>query len=191
MPVGQFLISIIAGAALGTIIAWAPYASAGCSVLAALTVLYALRTLFSPSFRRDVMCPAQFNVIFFAWIAILIFLARPTGLQTHIPPMTVENERVGDLIKKWEKLAPNVEIVCDEAIKNRRISINTITPITALEAIEIIEYRIGASHKYKIYDRGRSIARGSHIVVTVKFDPKRFQMRFMENNYPYIYDGLQ
>lgn len=191
MPLYQYIISLLCGAGFGLIVSWVPYASAVCYFLAVLSVLYVLRTAFSATFRKSHMCPVQFNVLFFAWVVIIIFIFHPTGLHTFLPSMHVENQKVSTLVDKWKSEAPNIEISCSDEILNSTVSINTITRISIDEAMDILDRQLKTTHDVLVKDKGRSIARGPHILITLKHNDQSYNDDISrDNREPYLYDGF-
>lgn len=192
MPLYQYIITLLCGAGFGVIVSWVPFASAACSVLAVLTILFLFRSAFSANFRKSHICPVQFNVLFFAWLVIIIFMFHPTGIHTFLPVMSVNNEELSTLLDEWKEKAPNIEINCVDDVLDAKVSINTITPITIDEALTIVDRQLGTKHDYLIQDRGRSIARGPHIKVTIKYDTDIYGSEDgFQHEAPYHYDGLR
>lgn len=191
MPLYQYIISLLCGAGFGLLVSWVPYASAVCYFLAVLSVLYVLRTAVSANFRKSHMCPVQFNVLFFSWVVIIIFIFHPTGMHTMLPSMQVENQKVSVLVEKWESEAPNIDISCNEEILNSTVSINTITRISIDEAMTILDRQLKTTHEVLVKDKGRSIARGPHISITLKHNNETNDSGISEDNRkPYFYDGF-
>jgi hypothetical protein len=137
------------------------------SVFAVLTAIYAVRHTFDKKFRDSRKDNAQMTFFICFWITAAVFYLRPTGLDTRLPAMNVKSEKVGVLLGRWGKKLPNVKLDCRKVVAEKRISINTITPITIGEALDIISKKADAGYDFTQDARGRSIAGGPRIDVKI------------------------
>jgi len=177
------------GAAVGALVAWVPYGYAALAAVIALVILYAARYVFDARFRESPRSGHQMSFFTAFWIVIAIFYLRPSGMQTFLPPLNVDDVKVADLLAELRASAPNVEIDCDPAVAEKRISIHTVTRITLAEALDLIDKKAGAVHSYKQALQGRSIARGPRITVNiVKSDG--LDSRRRRRNKPFSFDAF-
>lgn len=174
------------GVAVGAVVAWIPYGYVALSAVVVLMIIYAGRYVFDRKFHESPKSAQQFNFYLVFWIVIGIFYIRPSGIDTFLAPVNVDNAKVGGLLKEWGGRAPNVEFSCDPAIAEKRISIHTVTKITVAEALDLIDVKAGASHEYQQDANGRSIALGPR--VTVKISTGRGAGGADKRGEPFIYD---
>lgn len=113
-------------------------------------------------------------------------------MHTFLPVMSVHNQKLSEVLDDLKEMAPNVEINCIKDVLDAPVSINTITPITIDEALGIIDRQLGTKHDYLIQDKGRSIARGPHITVTIRYDANVYgNDGEYHKEAPYHNDGLR
>jgi hypothetical protein len=176
---------LILGVAIGAAVAWIPYGYAALSAVVVMMAIYGGRYVFDRKFRESPKCAQQFNFYVVFWIVIGIFYIRPSGIDTFLPPVNVNNAKVGDLLEKLGPKAPNVEFVCDPSIAEKKISIHTMTKITIGETLDLIDVKAGAKHEYRQDAHGRSIALGPRMTVKISRGGKGAAGR----GEPFIYDA--
>ena len=180
-----FIFSVAAGTAFGFLLVYVPFGKAILTAFLVVTGAFAARYFASRKFRDTNTAAVQMFFLVACWITVGIFHARPTGIDTYLPPMNLDNVRLAQVLDTWEKANPNLEFICDNNLRERKVTIFTITEISVGEGLDILDDRLGAEHTYREDTRGMSIARGPRVTVEIRPGGK------MKNKKPFVYDAIQ
>ncbi|HOX27599.1 MAG TPA: hypothetical protein PLQ76_00445 [bacterium] len=161
------IIATLIALAVGFAVAWMPFGYFILAVFALLTALFAIRHLFDAKFRNSDGDGDQFVFFLVYWAVIGFYHIHPTGLDTMLAPMNIEKKSVGEVLRVWDDVLPNVKIECDPDVAKKKVSFHTIRPISVMEALRLIEKKAGADFTYEQNGRGCSMARGPKVSVAV------------------------
>lgn len=172
---------IIVALCLGAIVAWMPYGYVVLPLFALLPIIYLARWAFDKKYRDSGKSAAHFNFFLAFWAVIMFFHLKTGGLETMLPKMDVEQIEVGNLVEQWQKLSGAPKIECDPEIRDKQISIHTITPISFTEALALINEKTNAAYRYEQNQTGMSIAKGPEIRVEIIPSGKKLQIPSEQN----------
>ncbi len=183
------IIPLLIGVCVGAAVAWLPYGYAILSVFAVLTLIHVMRRSVDKNFRDKDKEGRRMTFYIFFWITIVVFHLKPSGVDTFIPVQNKNNVKVNVFLKDVNKQAPNIKFNYSGRIANKRISIHTITRITVAEALKLMGDKAGAEFTYTQDARGRSIAGGPRVNVTI-VSKKNEYIEPGESGGPILYDGM-